>query len=263
MPRSARPVEGLVLPVDLAMGPRGDIAIAAAGGVAEGSARVLHPEAPAACHGAPGLAAPAARYTAVQRLETGYAFLARDPSALVVVDDDGSTWSVPLGGRGVYDTSHALYHDATGAGLACASCHPEGEDDGITWHFKREGRVRTPTLRGGLVAPFHWRGELPDLGALMTEVMTARMQGPRLDEAEVARFGGWLNTLPALDADVLDAEAAERGAGLFARAGCTACHLNGSDADGLSHDVGTGGSFQTPALRGVAQRLPLMHDGCA
>ena len=30
-----------------------------------------------------------------------------------------------------------------------------------------------------------------------------------------------------------------------------------------SSDVGTGKAFQVPSLLGVAQRTPLMHDGCA
>ena len=30
---------------------------------------------------------------------------------------------------GRFDTGHAIFHSATGGGLACASCHPEGGDE--------------------------------------------------------------------------------------------------------------------------------------
>jgi hypothetical protein len=47
--------------------------------------------------------------------------------------------------------------------------------------------------------------------------------------------------------------------------GCASCHLE--PRPNTSFDVGTGRStpqaFQVPSLRGVAARLPLMHDGCA
>jgi hypothetical protein len=61
------------------------------------------------------------------------------------------------------DIGHLLFHSNAGAGIACASCHPEGGDDGVTWSFQGIGSRRTPDVRGGLTgtAPFHWSGDLP------------------------------------------------------------------------------------------------------
>lgn len=259
----AQPLDGAALPVDVAVGPGGQVALAAASGLGEASARALLAGAPSGCMATEGRPLPPARYTAVARTATGFVYQARNPAALEIVEDDGQRWSVPLGGGSVADDSLALFHDATRAGLACASCHPEGEDDGITWHFQTEGRVRTPSLRGGLVAPFHWRGELPSLSALLSEVMTRRMEGPAVSAERVAALSTWLDGLPTLDVELQDTEAVARGADVFAAAGCSGCHLDGGGADGLGHDVGTGGVFQTPTLWGAGRRLPLMHDGCA
>ena len=44
-----------------------------------------------------------------------------------------------LGGASVFDTGQALFHGNTGSFDACASCHPEGGDDGRTWDFDRIG----------------------------------------------------------------------------------------------------------------------------
>ncbi|MCA9606704.1 MAG: hypothetical protein KC619_13960, partial [Myxococcales bacterium] len=54
-----------------------------------------------------------------------------------------------------------LFHTATPSMTACASCHPEGGEDGHVWDFVGTGVRRTQTLLGGLLetAPFHWAGD--------------------------------------------------------------------------------------------------------
>ena len=37
-----------------------------------------------------------------------------------------------------------------GVDLACASCHPEGHDDGQVWNFSALGPRRTQSLAGGI-----------------------------------------------------------------------------------------------------------------
>ena len=56
-----------------------------------------------------------------------------------------------------------------------------------------------------------------------------------------------------------------RGRALFTSTeiGCADCHSGARGTDLRNHDVGTGGSFQTPPLAGLAQRAPYFHDGCA
>ncbi|HJL20116.1 MAG TPA: cytochrome c, partial [Sandaracinaceae bacterium LLY-WYZ-13_1] len=60
-----------------------------------------------------------------------------------------------------------------------------------------------------------------------------------------------------------DAEAVARGRALFRRARCTRCHAGRDLTNGQTRDVGTGGALSVPSLIGVADRLPVMHDGCA
>ena len=63
----------------------------------------------------------------------------------------------------------------------------------------------------------------------------------------------------------LNAAAVARGKSLFesSATGCTSCH---SGTDLSTHaivNVGTGGTFKVPSLRGVSYRAPFMHNGCA
>jgi cytochrome c peroxidase len=85
-------------------------------------------------------------------------------------------------------------------------------------------------------------------------------------QADVQALTDWLDTIPALaPADDLDAPLVDRGRTLFfdATVGCADCHSGAEYSDNLKHDVGTSGTFVTPALLGVGLRAPLMHDGCA
>ena len=43
----------------------------------------------------------------------------------------------------------------------------------------------------------------------------------------------------------------------------TGCHSGPALTNNTTVNVGTGGSFQVPSLRGVSLRGPWMHDGCA
>jgi mono/diheme cytochrome c family protein len=166
------------------------------------------------------------------------------------------------------DTGHAIFHANTGAGIACASCHPEGGEDGRVWTFQKIGPRRTQTLHGGILrtAPFHWDGSLKTLANLMKEVFEARMGGPALDAEQNGALARWLDGIPALPAPApRDKDAAARGRGLFfdATVGCATCHGGELLTDNRTVDVGRGRAFQVPSLRGLAARAPYMHDGCA
>jgi hypothetical protein len=194
----------------------------------------------------------------------------REPAALVVLQLDDQwtvTARIPLPGESVRDTGHALFHHHTSAGLACASCHPEGLEDGHVWNFDGLGNLRTQSLRGGVLAtaPLHWNGDMADFGHLVAEVFGGRMSGMEPDAAQLAAFAAWIDALPPLPAVGDDAEAVARGRALFVdpAVGCATCHAGERYTDNGSYDVGTGGTFQVPSLRGVAHREPLMHDGCA
>jgi len=198
----------------------------------------------------------------------------RDPATLLILRGLNSfsldQVVVPLSSLGRGDTGHALFHANSGAGLACASCHPEGHDDGRVWSFDCEGPRRTQDPSGGLLAtaPFHWNGDLPTFPDLVREVFERRMSGPALSDQQVSALQGWVGRLPELPPlrAATDSQVA-RGQALFASPslGCASCHAGATFTSNATVTVGTGGgaSFQVPGLRGVGWRAPYMHDGCA
>jgi mono/diheme cytochrome c family protein len=190
----------------------------------------------------------------------------RAPAALVFTSDLAS---IPLGGSAEADTGHRMFHTNPEGAMTCASCHPEGNDDGHTWNFSDVGARRTPMLRGGLLGtePFHWSGDLRDFGHLVDEVLTRRMGAPRPSPAQSERLARWVDALPALRAPAaaMSSPAAARGRELFARAdvGCATCHGGERFTNNQTVDVGTRGAFQVPSLLGLRWRAPYLHDGCA
>ncbi len=187
----------------------------------------------------------------------------RAPGRLVTAERVLTLYDDPVG-----DVGHDLFHAATTSGLACASCHPEGGEDGLVWNFLGAGLRRTPSLRGGILrtAPFHWRGDLASMRDLCDEVFTARMGAAPVAPAHADALGRWLDGLPLpARPRPSDEAAAGRGEALFrsAATGCATCHAGPMLTDNRTVDVGTGGPFQTPALVGLAARAPYLHDGCA
>jgi hypothetical protein len=196
----------------------------------------------------------------------------REPASLLILRglNQGAQQkiTVSLSSASRADLGHALFHSNSGGGLACASCHPEGHDDGRVWSFDCEGQRRTQDPSGGLIGtePFHWNGDLATFPALAREVFMRRMSGPVLTVEQIAALQGWVNQLSELsplqspsDSQVV------HGATLFQSpsVGCASCHTGVTFTNNATVDVGTGASFQVPSLRGVGWRAPYMHDGCA
>lgn len=185
--------------------------------------------------------------------------------------NDGLAWfdgDAPLpwlGGAPVSDTGHDLFHIDAGGGVTCANCHPEGGDDGHTWHVADGLRRRTPSLFGGLAgtAPHHWDGAFVDLDHLLVGVRGRLMGGGPLTPAQRAAMVRWIEELPAPVFDAgSDPAAIARGAALFERLDCGDCHPAPAYADGRSHLVG-GVEIQTARLIGLGLRGGLTHRGCA
>jgi hypothetical protein len=202
---------------------------------------------------------------------------AREPAALDVyaLDPTGapggvcalhSLQSFPLASRSVRDTGNDMFHVDVGSGIACASCHGEAQDDGHVWALADSAR-RTQNLRGGLLGtlPLHWQGEFASFRTLVEQVMTLKMNG-YLAQAEYSdALGNWLDKQPALRLEVRDPDAVARGQRLFesSEVGCSGCHSGAAFTNNQTVDVGTGGAFQVPSLRGVAMHPPFMHNACA
>ncbi len=192
----------------------------------------------------------------------GFIDMAHAPARLFIGDTVVAL--VPPDAR-PWPTGHRHFHAPTIARLACASCHPEGGDDGLVWSFDGIGERRTQTLRGGLLGtePFHWDGDMRDMYMLLSHVREGRMAGEVLSVEERYAFVQWVDSLPALARPRAEAGAVARGAAIFESAGCAACHGGAQLTSSLTVDVGTGGAFQVPSLVGVMHRAPYMHDGCA
>jgi hypothetical protein len=192
----------------------------------------------------------------------------REPAQLQVLDSAASPlFTIPLTGDSRADTGVALFHMDSGFGISCASCHPEGMEDGRTWQFADIGTRRTQTVAGGVIAtaPFHWDGDIDGLPELIHEVFESRMGAARPNPQQIASFSKWLDRIPAPPAMAVDAAAAERGRVIFASAetGCTNCHTGSHLTNNDAYDVGTGGQFQVPSLVGIGARAPFLHNGCA
>ncbi len=188
----------------------------------------------------------------------------RNPPGVSVIDSTGQHTTINLGER-VVDQGHNLFHFGRNvSGISCASCHPEGRDDGHVWSFSDVGARRTQQLLGGIAstAPFHWSGDLEDFQALMVEVFEKRMGQGTVGAADVKVVIEWLDRLPQLPQQP-GREAGSAGRAAFEKAKCQDCHAGDNFQSGGSFDVGTGGKFQVPSLRGVGARAPFMHNGCA
>ena len=74
----------------------------------------------------------------------------REPAAIWRQDTQSM---ISLASDSREDTGHLIFHANAGGGLACASCHPEGGEDGRVWNFACMGARRTQSIRGASAAP--------------------------------------------------------------------------------------------------------------
>jgi YVTN family beta-propeller protein len=160
--------------------------------------------------------------------------------------------------------------------FTCASCHPNGGSDGLTWDLTRDGVgnfKKTKSLLGVKdTAPYGWEGSSPTLeDRIAGTLRTLHQHEP--EDTEVTDIAAYLNSLsPPLPLPVKDEDkpAVARGEKLFAdKAQCAKCHQGPTFQDGKAHDVGTRGEtdttnrFDTPSLRGVGRERIFLHDGRA
>ena len=187
---------------------------------------------------------------------------------IVVHTPLGTTTTIQLPGGLGYDAGREMFHTETPVSLACASCHPEGRDDGLTWTFDQLGKRRTQSVAGHILerAPYHWDGSMTDLPTLMTAVFTTRMEGPPITHSQEVSLGPWLERIqPPAPPPVTDPAAVARGEALFESpvTQCTTCHNGPILTNKTKVNVGTGELLEVPSLVGVGARPPFLHDGCA
>lgn len=167
------------------------------------------------------------------------------------------------GANDVESSGFRMFHTST-SGLACASCHPEGQEDGHVWTFFGKQRRTQPLAGISELAPFHWKGDLGTMRALVDDTFVARMGGvtpPPETVVSLTRFLDGVTTLaPPTRETAVDMA---KGRLAFEKAGCDGCHGGAMLTNNTTLDVGTGEAFQVPTLKGLSRRAPFMHDGCA
>ncbi len=156
-----------------------------------------------------------------------------------------------------------------GGTMACASCHPEGRADGLTWRLGAHV-LQTPMLAGRVVgtAPYKWDGQDPSLRDSLRHTID-RLGGDSglVSRADIAALEAYVASLPAPRGPrIIDDAAHTRGKALFADAtlGCASCHSGATLTDGAQYPLrGNLEQTDTPSLVGLAHSAPYYHDGSA
>jgi cytochrome c peroxidase len=160
-------------------------------------------------------------------------------------------------------------------GRACASCHPDGREDALTWSTP-DGARQTPMLAGRVAetAPYGWSGSSDKLQDHLKKTFE-RLSGEGLPSADVLALIDYVSSMAppierAVPKEPERQKLVERGHALFesAETACSSCHdANQAFTDGLKHQVmaqppaGHAEGFDTPSLRFVAGTAPYFHDG--
>lgn len=188
-----------------------------------------------------------------------------EPSELRIFDDD-EPGRVVLSNLSVADTGHQLFHRPTRGSVACASCHPEGREDGRLWALDNDAPRRTMSLAGRIEggAPFQWQGNFENFAALDAEIRLAKMNGIDWPADYVDALEGWLFSIPPMrPANDLEAASVEQGAQAFSELGCITCHQEPRYDNPQSVAFGERAVLQVPSLLGARYGAPYMHDGRA
>lgn len=164
-----------------------------------------------------------------------------------------------------------LFHTADAAvaargAMACATCHPDGRADGLSWRIDKH-ELQTPLLAGRIVDthPYKWDGGDKDLTTSLTMTMK-RLGGRGLDASQTGQLAAYISRLPPVRTPMRDAAMVARGRKLFDSAGlgCRTCHDGPSLTDQGRHKLSSDlAESDTPSLLGLAASAPYYHDGSA
>lgn len=201
-------------------------------------------------------------------------------ASLVRRRDLGATrWSeAALRGRSEFHDAVDTHLTPSGI-VTCATCHPGGQEDGLSWFLSTTAIPRklrrTPAAWGARpgLAPFHWDGEFTD-AALLSRTGIHELMGGDALLVDLDAIGAYLAEIappPPRPVTPADGARVEAGRATFAASGCGDCHAGAMFADGLRHEVleasldpdGALASVDTPTLLGVRSRAPYLHDGRA
>jgi cytochrome c peroxidase len=209
------------------------------------------------------LGAPDAERASTEAPETVRVALSRKAGSAVTAD-------LELGRKLFHMTGDARI---SSDGRACASCHPDGRDDALTWATP-DGPRQTPMLAGRLreTAPYGWMGNgesvKDHLASTFQRLGGAGLSGRELDA--LVAFSTSLRPPVTQSMQSDDSVLVERGRMVFhsSDTGCAGCHREGDGyTDRSTHDVASRvtadivPAFDTPSLRFVGGTAPYFHDG--
>jgi DNA-binding beta-propeller fold protein YncE len=172
----------------------------------------------------------------------------------------------------------ALFHSggpSFGGQFSCASCHPRGHTDGLSWDLPADGFNNFQNTKSLLDAagtgPYGWHGSSATLRDRMAGTLRGLFQHTPTED-ETAALEAYLESLSAPPREPAARSARwTRGREVFDEAGCANCHAGRRFTDGKRHDLGlehaapdTGpAEFDTPSLLGAGGSGPWLHDGRA
>jgi YVTN family beta-propeller protein len=197
------------------------------------------------------------------------------------------TRTIPLGSAtksSLARRGEAIFYDARRSldqWYSCHTCHYEGGTNSVPTDTLNDGSPFTlktvlPLYRLHETGPWTWHGWQTDLTAAVKKSLQDTMLGPPPTDDDAAALLAYLNSMdpppnPFRNKDGSLTAAAERGKLVFNsdNAACATCHSGPYFTDGQIHDIGLGSprdrykGFNTPTLRGVYQKVKLLHDGRA
>ncbi len=220
-----------------------------------------------------------------------------DRIAVISVDRLERAGAIDLGGPGRITTARQgarLFHAARAfqGQFSCRSCHPDGDQDAISWDFGGDGLgkniVNTMTLRDiGHTAPFKWAGT--NVSLYMQDGIRFAKHLTRVDPwppGELKAIVAYIYSIPqtenryrkpggALTASqergrlLFERERNLAGAPIPANQQCKSCHNGPFYTDRRKADVGTirptdaMQALDTPQLVNIYDSAPYLHDGSA
>ncbi len=161
--------------------------------------------------------------------------------------------------------------------LSCATCHPGGRADGLTWDLMHDGLGNTKSTKSLLFAtrtpPSMLRNVKDDAGTTIRWKLKHNLY-VLLAEEDAAAIEAYVESLrPVPSPRLVDGKpsaSAMRGKAVFeGKAGCAECHGGKYLTDMQKHDVGTGRDldmdieYDTPTLAEAWRTAPYLCDGRA
>lgn len=228
----------------------------------------------------------------ITRVLSGVDFVTAPPAVISTVAVEPLAANVLAGKKLFYNSADVRMSNERY--MSCASCHVDGDSDGMVWDFTQrgEGLRRTISLQGrrGTGSPagkLHWTGNFDELQdfekdireqfagtGFMTQAdylatidpLGTRKAGRSLDLDNLAAYVTSLTTFaksPYRDAGGCLTATALQGRTTFNNANCTSCHGDAVVQDNVRHDVGTiqpsSGTGTGAPLAGAGFDTPTLH----